>query len=212
MKKIAFLIMAGGVLVFTSCNTTPKGEEAKVTEQQEAATTAGTTFKVNTENSVVKWIGASPVKQHNGTFKLSEGTLTVTNSNVTAGSFTIDVASLTDNDLSGASKTKLETHLKSADFLEVEKYPTAKFEITAVEAAAEGENTHKISGNLTMKDATKNITFPAKISVTETEVSATANFNIDRSQWNISYGNDASLGDKLIKPEVNITLELKAAK
>lgn len=212
MKKISFLIMAGGVIMFTSCNTTPKGEEAQVTEQQEAAASTGSTFKVNTETSVVKWIGASPVKQHDGTFKISEGTLTVTDNNLTAGSFVIDVASLTDNDLEGEYKTKLETHLKSADFLEAEKYPSAKFEITSVEAAAEGENTHKISGNLTMKDSTKNITFPAKISVTEAEVSATANFNIDRSQWNISYRNDASLGDKLIKPEVNIAIELKAAK
>jgi len=212
MKKIAFFILTSGVIMFTSCNTTPKGEEAEVTTQQEAAASTGTTYKVNTETSVVKWIGASPVKQHNGTFKLSEGTLTVTDNNLSAGTFTIDVASLTDLDLQGEFKTKLETHLKSADFLEVEKYSSAKFEITAVEAAAEGDNTHKISGNLTMKDATQNITFPAKISVTETEVSASANFNIDRSQWNISYANDASLGDKLIKPEVNITVELKAAK
>jgi polyisoprenoid-binding protein YceI len=212
MKKFTFTVLAGGLLFFTACNTTPKGEEAQVTEEQTAAVASGTDYKVNTETSVVKWLGASPVKQHNGTFKLSEGTLTVTNNNVTAGSFTIDVASLTDLDLQGEFKNKLETHLKSADFLEVEKYPTAKFEITAVEAAAEGENTHKISGNLTMKDTTKNITFPAKLSVSETEVSATANFNIDRTQWNILYGNDASLGDKLIKPEVNITVELKAAK
>jgi polyisoprenoid-binding protein YceI len=212
MKKIAFLIMTSGVLIFTSCNNTPKGEEAQVTDEQAAAAATGTDYKVNTETSVVKWIGASPIKQHDGTFKLTEGTLTVANNNLTAGSFTIDVNSLNNNDLQGEYKTKLEGHLKSADFFETEKYPNAKFEITSVETVAEGENTHKISGNLTLKDATKNITFPAKVNFTETEVTATANFNIDRSQWNVSYGNDASLGDKLIKPEVNITVDLKAAK
>ncbi len=212
MKKFAFTIMAGSVLFFTSCDTTPKGEEAQVTEEQAAATSAGTNYKVNTETSVLKWIGASPVKQHNGTLKLTEGTLTVADNNLTAGNFTIDINSLTNSDLQGEYKDKLEAHLKSGDFFETEKYPTAKFEITGVEAAAEGENTHKISGNLTLKDATKNVTFPAKVTITETEVSATANFNIDRSQWNVSYGADNSLGDKMIKPEVNITVDLKAAK
>ncbi len=212
MKKTAFTILAGTVLFFTACNNTPQGEQAQVTDEQAAASASGTTYTVNTDASTVKWIGASPIKQHDGSLKISEGSLTVAGGNITGGSFTVDINSLNNNDLTGEYKGKLEGHLKSADFFEAEKYPTSKFEITAVEVAAEGENTHKVSGNLTLKDVTKNVTFPAKVTVSETEVTATANFNIDRSQWNMSYGADNSLGDKMIKPEVNLTVELKASR
>ena len=37
-----------------------------------------------------------------------------------------------------------------------------------------------------------------------------ANFNIDRTNWGLSYGNDKSLGDKYIRPEVNIGLNIVA--
>ncbi|MBK8352856.1 MAG: YceI family protein [Saprospirales bacterium] len=67
-----------------------------------------------------------------------------------------------------------------------------------------------VSGNLTLKDSTKNVSFPAVIIVTETEVTANANFNIDRTQWGMSYGNDKSLKDKFISPEVNIAIDIKA--
>jgi hypothetical protein len=41
---------------------------------------------------------------------------------------------------------------------------------------------------------------------------ADADFNIDRTQWGIVYGNDKSLGDKFIRPEVNIKLHIEANK
>jgi polyisoprenoid-binding protein YceI len=71
---------------------------------------------------------------------------------------------------------------------------------------------YTVSGNLTMKDSTKNITFPAKITVADNSLTALANFNVDRTQWGIRYGNDKSLGDKFISETVNIQLNLKAAR
>ena len=115
-------------------------------------------------------------------------------------------------------QTKLKGHLFSPDFFDVQKYPTAKFEITKVtsytsngtdKSVVEGANA-LVSGNLTLKDAIKNVTFPANITISETEITAKANFNIDRTQWNMSYGNDKSLKDKFISPEVNIALDVKA--
>ena len=104
-------------------------------------------------------------------------------------------------------------HLKSADFFDVAKYPTAKFEITKVETLQnDTSGTHKISGNLTLKDSTKNITFPARVSVGDAELKATANFNIDRNQWGIHFNNKESLGNNFIRPEVNLTLNIAAKK
>ena len=69
-----------------------------------------------------------------------------------------------------------------------------------------------ISGNLTIKDVTKNITFPAKVDLDGSTLKAKGNFDIDRRQWNMNYGNDKTLGDKFISETVNIELDLEARK
>ena len=62
------------------------------------------------------------------------------------------------------------------------KSPTAKFVITKVEPFKTGEKTllpdpnYLISGNLTLRDSTLNVTFPAKVAVSSTGVTATAKF------------------------------------
>ncbi|MBK8329991.1 MAG: YceI family protein [Bacteroidetes bacterium] len=72
--------------------------------------------------------------------------------------------------------------------------------------------THTFSGNLTLKDSTKNVTFPAKVTMNDATITAVADFNIDRTQWGLFYGNDKSLGDKFIYPEVKIKLNINAKK
>jgi polyisoprenoid-binding protein YceI len=115
---------------------------------------------------------------------------------------------------------KLRPHLMSGDFFDAEKFRTAKFEITKVEpyertdsdtSIVEGAN-FRISGNFTLKDVTKNITFPAKIDLDGNRLKARGNFDIDRRQWNMNYGNDKTLGDKFISEKVNIELDIEANK
>ncbi len=213
MKK-AFLFAAAIAAIATACNTTPEAAEATTAEKQEAAAAAGASFTIDTTASAVEWLGSKPVGQHNGTFKITDGNFSIADGNIAAGNFTIDINSLNNQDLkAGEGKEKLEGHLKSADFFDSAKYPTAKFEITGVEPIANDSSaTHKISGNLTLKDSTKNVSFPAKVAIADNKVSATASFNIDRTQWGMFYGNDKSLGDKMIRPEVNIKLNINANK
>jgi polyisoprenoid-binding protein YceI len=75
----------------------------------------------------------------------------------------------------------------------------------------EGAN-FTVSGNLTLKDQTKNVSFPAKIDLDDNTLKAKANFDIDRRQWQMNYGNDKTLGDKFISETVNIELDLQAKK
>jgi polyisoprenoid-binding protein YceI len=105
----------------------------------------------------------------------------------------------------------------SADFFDSEKFPQASFEITSVapytpaagESVVAGAN-YKVSGNLKLKDQVKNVSFPAHISVADGVAKAEASFDIDRTLWGMSYGNDESLKDKFISPVVNIALSLSA--
>jgi polyisoprenoid-binding protein YceI len=68
------------------------------------------------------------------------------------------------------------------------------------------------SGNLEMYGVTKNVKFPAKMSVADGKATARAQFNINRKDWGMSYGADESLGDKFIRPTVHIGFEIAASK
>jgi polyisoprenoid-binding protein YceI len=220
--KLSALAFAFATLSLTACDNAPKGDEAAVTEEQTAAKTenAGGSFAVDSSASSVRFTGNGVGKNHPGKFKVTEGSVSVTGEQVTAGNFTIDINSMDMEEEGEHIDGKLRPHLLNADFFDAEKYKTAKFEITKVEPyTANGDNksvvngaNYNVSGNLTLKDVTKNVTFPAKIDVDANSVKAKANFDIDRRQWNMAYGNDKNLGDKFISETVNIELDLKANK
>ena len=219
MSKKQFYLAIIIATTFTACNTTPKGDASTTSDTQTVATTSGNDYTIDS-SSVIGFTGNGVGKNHPGTFKVEEGKLSVKDGKISAGSFNINISSIGLTEPAEMIQTKLKGHLLSGDFFDAAKFPTAKFEITSVaeytsngtdKKVIEGANA-LVSGNLTLKDVTKNVTFPANISVSENEVSAKANFNIDRTQWNMSYGNDKSLKDKFISPEVNITLDIKAKK
>jgi polyisoprenoid-binding protein YceI len=152
---------------------------------------------------------------------LKSGELTADAGNVTGGKFVIDVNSLKVDDQDSTGNAKLGGHLLSGDFFDGAKFPEASFEITGVKAGIDTtgnkeivmkDATHTVTGNLTLKGVTKSISFPAKLAVSDANITADASFNIDRTQWNLSYGNDKSLGDHFIHPEVNIQLHIVANK
>ena len=218
MKLASKLILSAGIL-FAACQSAPKADEAATAEKQQAATATGTSYTIDTASSAVTWAGTKPTATHTGTFKIKDGSVAVENNTLTGGSFTIDIASLVDNDLTGEFKGKLEGHLKSPDFFDVAKFPTAKFELTKVETFDSTKQksllpgaTHLLSGNLTLKDSTKNVTFPAVVSITDNALIAQANFNIDRTEWGMNYKGPNNPQDWVIKKEVNLQLNVKAGK
>jgi polyisoprenoid-binding protein YceI len=213
MKKILIPIVA--ISLLASCAGSQEGAESTTSAKQEASATSkdGANYGVDVATSSVGWSGSGVGHGHTGTFKLDSGILNIANGNIASGNFEINVASLDNTDITDGSKKDLLGHLLSADFFDATKYPTAKFVVTNCEAVSNDSTaTHKISGNLTLKDSTINVSFPAMVSVSETEVSAKAKFVIDRTKWGMSYGNDKSLKDKFISPEVGITLDIKAKK
>jgi polyisoprenoid-binding protein YceI len=219
MKKSLF-VLAAGIALLASCKDAPEADKAVTEERKEASAAVGASFAVDTITSSVGWVGTKPTGSHNGTFKLTGGDISVNNSAITGGSFEVSIKSMVCTDLqAGQGKEKLEGHLLSPDFFDAAKYPTAKFVITSVEKfdstkAGTGtllkDATHTISGNLTLKDSTKNVTFPAKVTIAADKVTAYADFNINRTDWGMKYGSDQSLGDKFIRPEVNIRLNIAA--
>jgi polyisoprenoid-binding protein YceI len=205
MKKILILTLALGL---SYCEKAPDAPKAEAKPAVEAPKTVGTSLSLDLTKSSVKWIGTKLKGKHNGTVKIADGSIIVKDNKIVGGKFSLDMTSIENVDMKDdpKMKAKLEGHLKSEDFFNVEKFPKANFEITAITEEGTSAN---VTGNLTIKDITKSVTFPAKInySADKKPVSATANFNINRQLWNITYPGQP---DNLIKDEINLDLNLSA--
>jgi len=180
--------------------------------------TAYAKLAVNTADSKVNWIGKKPTGEHYGHVKLSGGEIILDENEITGGSFTIDLNSIVNIDLKDEGMNgRLVGHLKSPDFFDVAKYPTATFVITKVSkvpgtAAGGAKATHRLEGNLTIKGITKKIAFDASINVLKGKLTAsTESFTIDRTQWGVNYQSKsifADLKDQFIYDDMTLSIEL----
>jgi len=203
-KRNAFLF--GMILVFcmAGCAADPAADkpDAKVSEAQPvSAPAANGTLLTFSDDSSVGWVGSKVTGSHEGGFRVFEGEIRLVNDDPTASSVsvTIDTTSL------WSDSEKLTDHLKSADFFEVETYPTATFVSTAIEDAESG---YTVTGNLDLHGVEKSISFPAEIELVDGVVSVRASFAIKRFDFAIEY---PGMKDDLIRDEVAITLDLRSA-
>jgi polyisoprenoid-binding protein YceI len=75
-----------------------------------------------------------------------------------------------------------DTHLRSADFLDVEKHPTISFEATRVEPGAK-----RITGKLTMHGVTREVTVPLTVELNDGVLTARGQFIVNRFDYDVSY-------------------------
>ena len=172
-------------------------------------------YKVDTSESIVNWHGKKVLGQHNGTVKISEGNIVVENGKVKGGKVKVDISTLESLDLAGDEKTKamLEGHLKSDDFFNAEKYPEITFKINSVEEKIKGNTDHVVNGEMTIRDITKTVSFPAKVTLENNKVTAEIDADIDRTDYGLKYGSGkffAGLGDNLISDKFNIKIHVIA--
>lgn len=166
-------------------------------------------FKVTIENSTLNWKGYKPTGSHTGTIALASGNIVVKNNKLTGGSFVANMSTIKDAD----GSAKLEGHLKSADFFEVAGFPTAKFDITKSEIKA---GKIQVTGNMTIKGITKQITFPATLAVNKDNVTLTSEtFQINRADFNVKYQSKTfftELKEKFINDEFDFQVTIVAKK
>jgi polyisoprenoid-binding protein YceI len=111
---------------------------------------------------------------------------------------------------------KRDGHLKSADFLDVDKYPTMTFKSTRVEKAS--DNTAKLHGDLTIKDVTKPVVLDveyhgqAKAPWGSTSAGFSAKTSIDRKDWGLTWNVALETGGILVGEKINIEIDLEAVK
>jgi polyisoprenoid-binding protein YceI len=150
-----------------------------------AAPVKGGVATLSPENTKIQFVcahsGAKPDPRTGGFAKFT-GQAQVDPATKSLKSVTIDI----DTTSLFTEIDKLTTHLKSADFFEVRQHPTAKFVSTKITPGSEGKAT--ITGKLTLHGVTKEISFPATALVSDSGLSLTSKFSIDRREFGMDYG------------------------
>lgn len=154
-----------------------------------AAPAHADTFSIDPHHTNVTWkVGHLGFSHVSGKFPLGEGTIvldeaTPANSSVKV---TFKIADLSTGD------AKFDTHLKSADMFNAEKFTTAVFESTKVEPT--GDKNAKVTGNLTLLGVTKPITLDVTLNnlgehpmLKKKAVGFSATGTIKRSEFGLSY-------------------------
>ncbi len=145
-----------------------------------------------------------------GNFGGIEGTLTLNEADVakSAVEATIDATSLNTRD------AQRDAHLKSADFLDVEKFPKFSFKSTQISRGDEGEL--KVAGDLTIHGVTRNVVFaveslsqPAKDPWGNTRVGLSATTKINRKDFGLTWNAALETGGVLVGDEVTISLDVQ---
>ena len=110
-----------------------------------------------------------------------------------------------------------DTHLKSADFFHVEKFPALAFASTRVTRAGEGEL--KVEGDLTIRGVSRKVTFavegptpPGKDPWGNTRMGFSATTKINRKDFGLTWNAALETGGILVGDEVTITLDVEAVK
>lgn len=222
MRKLTLTAAAAALLFAASCNNS-SSDSAETGAKQEAAAQTGKELAVDVASSTVKWRATHKggMAPRFGTINVTNGTISVENGQVTGGSFDVDMNTLKVDSTSvteqGKKATDLENHLKSADFFNVEKFAAAKFVITSVapfDAAKDKSElagaTNIVSGNLTLKDSTVNVKFPAKIVVADNGATVEAKFSVDRTSWGLHYGAEGDAANWMISKDIELEINLKA--
>jgi polyisoprenoid-binding protein YceI len=175
--------------------------------------TGTTTYAIDVAHSqigfAVKHMMFSTVRGRFGAF---EGTIVVDNANPANSTVAvaIDASSITTGD------TNRDAHLRSADFFDVEKYPTLTFKSTSIDFKSADDFT--IHGDLTMHGVTKPVSIKAEQTGEGTNpwgvdvAGFEGKTELNREDFGLTYNAALEKGGVLVGKDIKITLELEVSK
>lgn len=167
--------------------------------------------EIDTTKSHLTWHASKVTGKHHGKISLKSGFIEIDSVGLlTGGEFVIDMASITDEDISNKKLNQtLVDHLKSADFFDVEAFPEAKLAISNVRTS-ESETT--VLGELTIRAKTSTVEFPAHIKQADSRWIGDATVTFDRTRWDITFRSGKffqGLGDILIHDEIRVDVHVE---
>jgi polyisoprenoid-binding protein YceI len=170
---------------------------------------SSTTWNIDPAHTIAEFkVRHMMIANVKGQFSKVSGVLTLdesklANSRVEA---TIEAASIETRD------GQRDAHLKSADFFDVEKFPTLHFKSTGISIVGVGELS--VEGDLTIHGVTRKVRFavegptsPTKDPWGNTRVAISANTKINRKDFGLIWNTALETGGILVGDDVTITLE-----
>lgn len=171
------------------------------------------TYKISPENSTIEWVGEKVSGAHSGYINLQNAYFLFEEEKFVGGEFNIDMNSIRCTDIENPTyAAKLEEHLKDPDFFNTNKYPTSNFKITNI--IYDGTS-YMITGDITIKEISQKISFPAQFENDGELFHANASLKIDRTKHDIKYGSGSffdDLGDRMIYDEFTLKIHLQGSK
>ncbi|HEX9343854.1 MAG TPA: YceI family protein [Actinomycetota bacterium] len=107
-------------------------------------------------------------------------------------------------------------HLKSPDFFNVEKYPKMTFRSTGLRSA--GEGVWELTGDLTMLDATRPVSFDLEFLGTSPDpwggirAGFSAFAEVDREDWGLNWNSALETGGWLLSKKIRLEIEVEAVR
>lgn len=174
---------------------------------------SGQGLLVNPQESNLTWTGRRQIirsYEDSGSINLAQGRLDIDGGRLLGGAFLVDMTSITVNRTGrGDGNSQLARHLSSADFFDVIEYPYASLYITHV---AGDISDMEITGDMTIKGITQEITFPAQMTEEGDEyMTFEGLLTIDRSSFDVRFGSPSffnNLGDNAIDDEFTLEVML----
>lgn len=176
--------------------------------------TTATAWKIDPVHSTAEFkVRHMMITNVKGQFTALNGVLTLDEQDVTKSRVeaTIDAASINTRD------ADRDAHLKSADFFDVENFPTLTFVSRGVTRTAGGEL--GVDGELTIRGVPRKVVFavegptqPAKDPWGNTRIGLSASTKINRKDFGLSWNAALEAGGFLVGDEVTISLDVEAVK
>ncbi len=145
-----------------------------------------------------------------GRFAAYQGTLELDPEDLTAAKVEVDIDA-TSIDTGVGDR---DNHLRSADFFDVEQFPTLRFVSTGVEAA--GGDRYRITGDLTIRDVTRTVVLDAEYGGQGKDpwgnqrVAFTAKTAVDRRDFGLTWNQVLEAGGVLVGERIDIDIDVQA--
>lgn len=167
------------------------------------------TLRININESRIGWIATEMrgTKRHTGIISFIDGYFLTKNNDIVGGKFKVDMETMDVTDLplhETIARKNLLDHLKSDDFFNVAHYPLSTLEITNIQNLK--SDSLKISGNLTIREISKNIEFLAYQKGNQFSTI----FSFNRLDWNIAYQGswaDKTFVDKDVELNISVSID-----
>jgi len=174
-------------------------------------TNASRTFAIDKAHSEATFQVRHLVTRVRGSFADLAGTIQANEANpeLSSVTFTINAASI------DTGTPDRDAHLRSADFFEVEKYPTISFTSTGIKAV--GGNNYAVTGDLTMRGVTRRIEVPvtflgtAKDPWGNEKIGFEAELTLNRKDYGLTWNAALETGGFLVGDEVKVAVSIQAA-